>query len=127
MPAAKNNREGLISFGKGGGFVVGDCVDRKVAMPALLTCGESLVFQSSLPIPPVTTARQPGALRNRPSRSGLVANPRLVDLVDIVDEQGRAAAAAEFVEEFFLRHRRNRSRGPSEASRRNNPTVAQRQ
>src|SRR5207245_8346688 len=73
--------------------------------------------------------RSPTGVSRNPCEQVSNCSPvaRLINLVDVVDEQGSAPAAADFVEEFILRHRAADLMGHPKPAARNNPTVAENQ
>lgn len=126
MVIAQDDGERLISLGKDGGFVIADCLDlhgrdagiayvrRKLGLPVVIadSTGDN---------------RTPtGASRNACEQVGdRCPVARVIDLIDVVNEQSRAPAAAEFVEKFILRHRASDRMRHRKPAARNNPTVAE--
>jgi hypothetical protein len=126
MVIAEDNGERLIFFRREGGFVVGDRLNLQGRDAGVAYLRRKLGFPFLVSDSTGDNRAPTGISRNtceQVSNGSPVA--RLINLVDVVDEQGSATAAAKFVEEFILRDRAADLMGHPKPAARNNPTVAE--
>jgi hypothetical protein len=126
MVIAQDDGERSILFGKDSGFCVADRFDLQGGDAGVAYLRRKL----GLPIVVADSTgdnRPPTGVSCSPSEQVNNCSPvaRLIDLVDVVDEQGSAPTAAEFVEELVLRHRAADLMSHPKPAARNNPTVTE--